>query len=140
MAVDEKLKMIIQREDRHAHVARSAPALGQVVGVGGRPSVQSVLTSATSGRPDGIPLFVRDVLHGGASTYALMVGYEAAGSLAGMALLLAIQRSRLSVHVLLYGLYVGTLLWLCIPLVPNGALLKWMPTQTLFILSACFIG
>ena len=145
----------------------------------------------------GIPLFVRAALHGIASTYALMVGCEAAGSLAGMFLLMVTHRFRLGVHVLLYGLYVGTLFWLFIPLVPrvawvavfmalsmmafiwvniqsisliqawfhgpslgavmsvlwtasmvlgpvsyamDGALLKWLPIQTLFIASACFIG
>ncbi|MDI9259617.1 MFS transporter [Alicyclobacillus sendaiensis] len=145
----------------------------------------------------GIPLFVSSALHGNASIYALMVGCEAAGSLAGMLLLTFTSRSRVSVHLLLGGLYVGTLFWLLIPLYPHvawcaclmalsmaafvwvniqsisliqiwfrgsslasvmsilwtaaivlgpvsyavdGALLKWLSIQVLFIASACLIA
>ncbi len=126
-----------------------------------------------------------------------MVGCEAAGSFAGMLLLLFTSRFRVSVHLLLGGLYVGTMMWLLIPLYPHvawcaclmalsmaafvwvniqsisliqiwfrgsslapvmsilwtaamvlgpvsyavdGALLKWLSIQALFIASACFIG
>ncbi|MCL6488777.1 MAG: hypothetical protein K6T76_07570, partial [Alicyclobacillus mali] len=145
----------------------------------------------------GIPLFVSSALHGNASIYALMVGCEAAGSLAGMLLLTFTSRFRVSVHLLLGGLYVGTLFWLLIPLYPHvawcaclmalsmaafvwvniqsisliqiwfrgsslasvmsilwtaaivlgpvsyavdGALLKWLSIQVLFIASACLIA
>jgi len=69
----------------------------------------------------GIPLFVSSALHGNASIYALMVGSGAAGSLAGMLLLTLTSRFRVSVHLLLGGLYVGTLFWLLIPLYPHVA-------------------
>nr|WP_158306752.1 hypothetical protein [Alicyclobacillus acidocaldarius] len=121
----------------------------------------------------------------------------AAGSLAGMLLLTFTSRFRVSVHLLLGGLYLGTLFWLLIPLYPHvawcaclmalsmaafvwvniqsisliqiwfrgsslasvmsilwtaaivlglvsyavdGALLKWLSIQVLFVASACLIA
>lgn len=99
----------------------------------------------------GIPLFVRSALHGNASTYALMVGCEAAGSVAGAFLLMMTRRYRLTVYHLLYGLYAGTFFWLVIPVLPHVAwtacfmalsmmAFTWVNIQSISLIQVWFRG